>query len=94
MTLLDFVLLLVVAGVAGTVGQSIAGYTSKGVVGSIFLGFIGALLGKWVANHLGLPEIVQIGGFPLIWSIIGSALFVAILGMLPRPRRGAPNRRR
>jgi uncharacterized membrane protein YeaQ/YmgE (transglycosylase-associated protein family) len=41
----------------------------------------GALLGQWLAGVLHLPEllVVRIGGesFPVIWAIIGSALFVA-----------------
>ena len=54
------------------------------------LGFIGALLGTYLAHAAGLPELfaIQIGGkpFPIIWSIIGSALFVAILSLITRRR--------
>lgn len=86
-----FLVLLLVAGICGAIGQSIAGYSKTGCLGSIALGFIGALLGNWLANVLHLPEIfpVSIGGqrFPVIWSIIGSALFVAVLSMLTRRRR-------
>ncbi len=86
----DFILLLIVAGVVGSIGQAIAGYSRAGCLGSIALGFIGALLGMWVARSLGLPELftLRIGGtsFPIIWSIIGSALFVAVLSLLTRGR--------
>jgi len=86
----DIVILLIVAGICGGVGQAIAGYSHAGCLGSIALGFIGALLGMWLARLAGLPELfaVQVGGnsFPIIWSIIGSAIFVALLGFLrPRP---------
>ena len=85
-----FLVLLLVAGVCGAIGQSIAGYSSTGCLGSIALGFIGALLGTWLAGVLGLPEIfpVTIGGqrFPVIWSIVGSALFVAVLSLFTRRR--------
>ena len=54
------------------------------------LGFIGALLGTWLARALGLPELLAIpaGGmnFPIIWSIIGAALFVALIGLITRRR--------
>jgi len=91
MSVIDFVALLIVAGVVGAIGKSIAGYSRAGCLGSIALGFIGALVGMWLARSLGLPElfVISIGGtrFPIIWSIIGSALFVAVLGLLTR-RRG------
>jgi len=91
MTLLDFILLLVVAGLAGAIGQSIAGFSRGGCLVSIAVGFIGALIGVWLAGALGLPElfVLRIGGsaFPLIWSIIGAAIFVAVIGFFSRGRR-------
>lgn len=86
MTLLELVLLLLVAGVCGSIGQSVVGYSRGGCLVSIVLGFVGALLGLWLAGLLGLPELIplRIGGraFPVIWSIIGAALFVAMLGLI------------
>lgn len=86
-----FLLLLVVAGICGSVGQAIAGVSRGGCLVSIALGFIGAMLGMWLARTLDLPELYnpQIGGapFPIIWSIIGSALFVAVLSLITRGRR-------
>lgn len=90
MSLVDFIILLIVAGVAGAIGQSIAGYSRAGCLGSIALGFVGALIGMWLGRKLGLPFplIIRIGGtaFPLLWSIIGAALFVAVIGFLSRSR--------
>ena len=90
MTITDLVILLIVAGVCGSIGRAISGYSHGGCLVSIALGFIGALIGMWVARKLGLPEIlpVRIGTttFPIIWSIIGSALFVALISLLTRSR--------
>ena len=90
MTLLQLLLLLLIAGICGSLGQAIAGYSRGGCLVSIALGFIGALLGMWLARLLGLPELIPvvIGGtsFPIIWSIIGSALFVALITLLTRNR--------
>ena len=90
MSFIDFIALLIVAGVVGAIGQAIAGYSRTGCLGSIALGFIGALIGVWLGRSLGLPElfVISISGtrFPIIWSIIGSALFVAVLGLLMRGR--------
>lgn len=90
MTVIDFIVLLVVAGVVGAIGQGIAGFSRGGCLVSIAVGFIGALIGVWLARSIGLPEllVVNIGGtdFPIIWSIIGSTLFVAVIGFLRRAR--------
>jgi uncharacterized membrane protein YeaQ/YmgE (transglycosylase-associated protein family) len=90
MTILDVVVLLIIAGVCGALGQAISGFSRGGCLVSIALGFVGALLGMWLARTLGLPELfaVQIGttSFPIVWSIIGSALFVAIIALLTRSR--------
>ena len=88
MTIVSLLLLLLVAGVCGSVGQAIAGYSRGGCLVSIALGFIGALLGMWLASALGLPEVfaLKIGGqsFPIVWSIVGAALFMAVLGLFRR----------
>ena len=89
MTLLDLLLLLI-AGICGALGQAIAGYSRGGCLVSIALGFVGALLGLWLARLMQLPELfpVRIGttSFPIIWSIVGSALFVAVLALITRRR--------
>ncbi len=90
MTVIDFLVLLVIAGIVGAIGEGLAGYTTGGCLTSIVVGFIGALLGTWLSRNLGLPELlnVQVGTvqFPIIWSTIGAALFVALIALLRRPR--------
>ncbi len=91
MTLIEFLLLLLVAGICGSVGQAIGGATRGGFLASIALGFIGALLGVWIAGKMDLPAlfVVTVGGktFPIVWSIIGATLFVAVLGLFQRRRQ-------
>ncbi len=88
MTFLEFLLLLFIAGICGSIGQAIAGFSRGGCVVSIVVGFIGALLGSWMSAQMGLPELfpVEIGGnnFPIIWSIIGSVIFVVVVGLLTK----------
>ena len=92
MGLWDLLILLLVAGICGALGQAIAGFSRGGCLASIALGFIGALLGVWLARLMGLPELlaVNIGdaaSFPIVWSIIGAALFVALVHLLAGPWR-------
>jgi uncharacterized membrane protein YeaQ/YmgE (transglycosylase-associated protein family) len=91
MTLPALILLIVIAAVCGAVGKAIAGGARGGLIVSTVLGFVGALLGPWVARALKLPEpfMVVIGGhpFPVLWSIVGAALFVALLHLISGRRR-------
>lgn len=91
MTILEFLILLVIAAICGAVGQALAGYSLGGMVITTVVGFIGALIGTWLARGIGLPELlmVNIGGqpFPIVWAIIGSALFTAIVALLTRRPR-------
>lgn len=43
LSLESLIILLIVAGLAGAIGQSLAGYSHGGLLTSIALGFIGAL---------------------------------------------------
>ena len=86
MTLLELLVLLLIAGICGAVGKAIAGYFPGGFLVSIGVGFVGAVLGSWLARLIGLPELfaLNIGGhaFPIVWAILGSALFVALLSLI------------
>ena len=90
MDLSQIIVLLIVAGICGALGQAFTGYSRGGCLVSIALGFVGALIGMWLARVMHLPELfaVQIGStnFPIVWSIIGSALFVAVITLLTRRR--------
>ncbi len=96
MTLWGFVILLIIAAVCGSIGQSLAGYSLGGCLVSIFVGFIGAYLGVWLAGQLGLPELwnlnIERKPFPVIWSVIGSALFTLVIAFLRRAFLGAHRR--
>jgi uncharacterized membrane protein YeaQ/YmgE (transglycosylase-associated protein family) len=88
MTVPALLLYLVVAAICGAVGKAIAGDARGGLVVSIFLGFIGAVLGPWIAHQLKLSEplLVTISGHPIgiLWAVIGAAVFVALLHLLSR----------
>jgi uncharacterized membrane protein YeaQ/YmgE (transglycosylase-associated protein family) len=90
MTLTGFIILVIIAAICGSLGQAIAGYSRGGCLVAAVVGFIGALLGMWLGQQLGLPEIlpITIDGetFPILWSIIGSALFSAVLSLLSGSR--------
>jgi uncharacterized membrane protein YeaQ/YmgE (transglycosylase-associated protein family) len=89
-TLPGLIVLLVIAAICGSLGRAIAGEVRGGFIVSIVLGFIGAMLGPWMAHQMKLPEpfMINIAGqtFPILWSIIGAAVFVAIIHLVSRRR--------
>jgi uncharacterized membrane protein YeaQ/YmgE (transglycosylase-associated protein family) len=88
MTLIGFLVLLLIAAICGGIGQAIAGYDLGGCLVSIIVGFIGAYIGVWIANRFGLPPIFEISIqgqlFPVVWAVIGSAIFTFIVALLRR----------
>ena len=90
MNWVDIVILLLVAGLCGALVQAISGFSRGGCLVSIALGLVGAVIGMWLARSFNLPELymLNLGGtkFPIVWSIIGATLFVAVIGLLTRRR--------
>ena len=88
MTLFGFLILLLIAAICGGIGQSLAGYDLGGCLVSIIVGFIGAYIGLWLSGKMGLPDFFTINvegkPFPVIWAVIGSAIFTFIVALLRR----------
>ena len=91
LSLATIVIWIVVAAIAGAVGQVIAG-SRGGLLISIVLGFFGAIVGTWLAQQLNLPDIlvVTINGesFPIVWTLIGATILAALFGAFTRSNRG------
>ncbi len=90
MSFVEVLVLLLIAALCGAVAQTLTSYSHGGCLVSVVLGFIGALVGTWLARLTGLPDIlsIQIGEtrVPILWTIIGAALFCAVLQLLGRRR--------
>jgi uncharacterized membrane protein YeaQ/YmgE (transglycosylase-associated protein family) len=87
-TLPGLIVLIIIAAVCGALGRAIAGEVRGGFIVSMVLGFIGALVGPWIAHQLKLAEpfVVHVSGqsFPILWSIIGAAIFVGLIHLISR----------
>lgn len=88
MSIIGLFVLFLIAAICGSIAQAIAGYTFGGCVTSVAVGFIGAMIGSWMASHFGMPMIlgINIEGqvFPVVWAIIGSVVFVIAVGLITR----------
>jgi uncharacterized membrane protein YeaQ/YmgE (transglycosylase-associated protein family) len=89
MTLVGFLILILVGAICGGIAEALVGYSPGGFLASVAIGFIGALIGTWLAPRIGLPSIlpVTIDGFriEIIWSILGAIILLAILSAIRRP---------
>jgi len=88
--MISFFVLLFVAAILGSIGAAIAGRESRGCLVNIVIGFIGALLGRWLSRVLEISDpwtlTIRDTEFPVVWTVAGSALFVAVISFLTRQR--------
>jgi uncharacterized membrane protein YeaQ/YmgE (transglycosylase-associated protein family) len=86
LTLPGLIVLVVIAAICGALGKAIGGRARGGLLVSTAIGLIGTLLGPWIARQLGFSEplFLNVSGqsFPIVWSLVGAALFVALLHLL------------
>ena len=90
MTIVDLLLLVLVGGICGAIAEMIVGFSPGGFLASVAIGFLGALLGTWLARQLNLPSIfaVQVAGYTIeiLWSILGAIVLLLILSLFRRRR--------
>lgn len=87
MTVLEFVIFLLVGAICAAIARSILGVRT-GLLGAIVIGWLGAFVGTYIARKVGMPELfvlrIGTGVVPIVWTIVGSFVLVAIVGLLRR----------
>jgi len=72
---------IVMAIIIGIIGDALVGHEMPGgIVGSMIAGFIGAWIGPWLFGAWG----PVIGGFAIVPAVIGTAIFVFLLGLVAK----------
>jgi uncharacterized membrane protein YeaQ/YmgE (transglycosylase-associated protein family) len=86
MTSVGALVLLGIAAVCGVVGSLIAGFSVRGCIVCIILGFAGAWVGAWFAAQVHLPTLylLQVHGesFAVVWSLLGATIFAGMASAL------------
>jgi uncharacterized membrane protein YeaQ/YmgE (transglycosylase-associated protein family) len=84
--MIDILISLIIAGIAGSIARSISGFSRGGCIISIVVGFIGAMIGSWLSRELQLPDpfMIKIRGstYYILWTIIGAVIFTAALSLI------------
>jgi len=84
--MIDILISLIIAGIAGSIGRSLSGFSRGGCIISIVVGFVGAIIGTWLARELQLPDPLTITiretSYNLLWTIIGAVIFTAVLSLI------------
>lgn len=86
MTLVGFLLLILIGGAVGLLAQAIVGFSAGGFIASIVVGFLGALIGTWIAREVGLPQLfaVTVDGYTvhILWAILGAIILLLPLALI------------
>jgi uncharacterized membrane protein YeaQ/YmgE (transglycosylase-associated protein family) len=95
MTLVGLILLIIIGAVCGAIAEGLVGFHIGGIFTAVVIGFLGAVLGTWLAVQLRLPSVlvVTVDGqhIEIAWAILGAVLIVLILGLIRRtPSRRIP----
>lgn len=85
MTIIEILLLILVAVVCGSIGAALVRARHLGFLALIAVGLIGALLGRALSAALGIADMftVNIAGhsIPILWSIVGAMLITGIASL-------------
>jgi len=95
MTLVGLVILVLIGAVCGAIAEGLVGARLGGAFTAVALGFLGAILGTWLAVQLRLPSllVVTVDGqrIEIAWAILGAVLIVLLLSLVRRtPYRRNP----
>jgi len=86
--LISLLLCLILAAGLGLLSQRILGFKMGGLAVNIFIGFVGAILGREMVGWFHLPEWIHlsIGGrtFPVMWCVIGAVIATLIMAFIAR----------
>jgi len=84
--LIKFIAFIVIAFIIGAISSAIVGLSRKGCFITIIIGLIGAFIGNIISVVLHLPDFLifrlsKTIEIPLMWSLIGTVLFVWIISL-------------
>lgn len=86
-TLIGLLLAIVVALAAGAVAEKVVGHSRGSILSTLLTGLLGALTGSIIAELAGMPRLLDIGGLPVVWTIIGAIIVAFVWQTVSREER-------
>jgi uncharacterized membrane protein YeaQ/YmgE (transglycosylase-associated protein family) len=86
MTLFTWILLGLVAGF---IASHLVNHHGEGIVLDVLLGVVGAIVGGWVFNMLGMAGVTHLNLYSIVVAVAGSVLFLVVYHAI---RRGMSRR--
>lgn len=85
--MINFLLWIIFGGIAGWVGSLIVGGSGLGLIGNIIVGIVGAFIGGFIADRVGIgnespgaDRPTSIASF--IWAVVGAVVLLVILNLI------------
>lgn len=95
--LIEFVIILIIAGICGAAAQALLGVRRNNFLVSMVIGVIGAYIGTYLAQRYGWPSFLMLpigpSNFDIVWALGGSLLLVFVLSLINDTRRRSSRRR-
>lgn len=85
---MNIILWIVFGGIAGWVASMIVGNDAGlGVIGNVIVGIVGAFIGGWVTDKVGVQPGAQGADRPtsvwgFVWAVVGAVLLLLVLNFL------------
>ena len=85
---MNIILWLIFGGIAGWVASLIMGNDAGlGIVGNIVVGIVGAFVGGWIADHVGVKPGQPVADRPtsilgFVWAVVGAVVLLFAINLL------------
>ncbi len=78
----SFVYFILIGALAGWVGGKLVKGEGFGIIGNIIVGIVGAVLGGWIFEKLGIAETNLL--YSIAAAVVGSVVFLLVIGLIKR----------
>jgi uncharacterized membrane protein YeaQ/YmgE (transglycosylase-associated protein family) len=78
----SFLYFILIGAVAGWIGGKLIRGEGFGLLGNIIVGIVGAVLGGWIFDRMGIAEPNII--YEIAAAVVGSVVFLLLIGLLKR----------